>query len=103
MGANPVLILLRAGTQNVGTVQSELFDDMIAAQPLACHSASRECYRRAMIVESLNRHRGKGQQRVTVEHVTRGSANHKCGTGCSRAAITRTFFDLGQKRPAGER
>jgi hypothetical protein len=67
---------------------------MIAAQLLACHSASMECYRRAMIreqtfdgrrenlnlanklsrtyatlLEALNRHRGKGQQKVTVEHV----------------------------------
>src|SRR4030081_2078501 len=67
---------------------------MLAAQLLACHNASMECYRRAMIgeqtfegrrenlsqanklsrtystlLEALNRHRGKGQQKVTVEHV----------------------------------
>jgi hypothetical protein len=67
---------------------------MIAAQLLAAHNASMECYRRAMhrdqtfqgrqenlnqanklsrtyatLVEALNRHRGKGQQKVTVEHV----------------------------------
>jgi hypothetical protein len=67
---------------------------MIAAQLLAAHNATMECYRRAMIaeqtfegrrenlsqanklsrtyaalVEALNRHRGKGQQKVTVEHV----------------------------------
>ena len=67
---------------------------MIAAQLLAAHNASMECYRRAMIpqqslegrrenlnqanklsrtyatlLEALNRHRGKGQQKVTVEHV----------------------------------
>src|ERR1700731_2903621 len=67
---------------------------MIAAQPGAWHNASMECYRRAMIgeqtfegrrenlcqanklsrtyatlLESLNRHRGKGAQKVTVEHV----------------------------------
>ena len=67
---------------------------MIAAQLLAAHNAAMECYRRAMIgeqtfegrrenlnqanklcrtyaalVEALNRHRGKGQQHVTVEHV----------------------------------
>ena len=67
---------------------------MIAAQLVACHNASMECYRRAMIgeqtfegrrenlsqanklsrtyttlLEALNRHRGKGQQKVTVEHV----------------------------------
>jgi hypothetical protein len=67
---------------------------MIAAQLLATHNATMECYRRAMIgdqtlegrrenlnqanklsrtyatlIEALNRHRGKGQQKVTVEHV----------------------------------
>ena len=67
---------------------------MLAAQLVACHNASMECYRRAMIgeqtfegrrenlsqanklsrtyttlLEALNRHRGKGQQKVTVEHV----------------------------------
>ena len=61
---------------------------------IAAHNASMECYRRAMIdnqtfegrrenlnqanklsrtwatlLEALNRHRGKGQQKVTVEHV----------------------------------
>jgi hypothetical protein len=69
-------------------------EGMLAAQLLACHYASMECYRRAMIgeqtfegrrenlsqanklsrtyavlLESLNRHRGKGTQKVTVEHV----------------------------------
>jgi hypothetical protein len=64
-------------------------DELIAA-----HNAAMECYRRAMIgeqtfegrrealnqanklsrtyailLEALNRHRGKGQQKVTVEHV----------------------------------
>src|ERR1700731_3409239 len=67
---------------------------MMAAQLLATHNDTRECYRRAMIaeqtlegrrdnlnqanklsrtyatlIEALNRHRGKGQQKVTVEHV----------------------------------
>jgi hypothetical protein len=70
-------------------------EGMIAAQMLAAHNAAMECYRRGMIgeqtfagrsenlsqanklsrtvtmlVEALNRHRGKGQQKVTVEHVT---------------------------------
>jgi hypothetical protein len=61
---------------------------------IAAHNASMECYRRAMLgeqtfegrrenlaqanklsrtyatlLEALNRHRGKGQQKVTVEHV----------------------------------
>jgi len=67
----------------------------MAAQLLAAHYAAMECYRRAMLdeqtfegrrenlnqanklsrsfavlLEALNRHRGKGQQKVTVEHVT---------------------------------
>ncbi len=67
---------------------------MIAAQLLAAHNTAMECYRRAMLanqtfegtkenlnqanklsrtyatlLEALNRYRGKGQQKVTVEHV----------------------------------
>jgi hypothetical protein len=65
---------------------------MLAAQLIACHNAAMECYRRPMgsqlpardchlnqanklsrtyatLLEALNRHRGKGQQKVTVEHV----------------------------------
>src|SRR5690242_17550208 len=67
-------------------------EGMIAAQLIACHNAAMECYRRAMnsqlpardyhlnqanklsrtyatLLDSLNKHRGKGQQKVTVEHV----------------------------------
>jgi hypothetical protein len=69
-------------------------EGMLAAQLVASHNAAMECYRRAMIpeqslvgrhenltqanklsrtyatlLEALNRHRGKGQQKVTVEHV----------------------------------
>jgi hypothetical protein len=69
-------------------------EGMIAAQLLAAHNATMECYRRAMLpqqssegrsenlnqanklsrtyvvlLDALNRHRGKGQQKVTVEHV----------------------------------
>jgi len=69
-------------------------EGMIAAQLLAAHNAAMECYQRAMVSEqtfegrrenlsqanklsrtyallldALNRHRGKGQQKVTVEHV----------------------------------
>jgi hypothetical protein len=70
-------------------------EGMLAAQLLAAHNAAMECYRRAMIgeqtfegrrenlsqanklsrtyaalLDALNRHRGKGQQKVTVEHVS---------------------------------
>ena len=69
-------------------------EGMMAAQLLAAHSAAMECYRRAMLgeqtfegrrenlsqanklsrtyavlLDALNHHRGKGQQKVTVEHV----------------------------------
>ena len=78
----------------VGIGPRDEMEGMIAAQLVACHNASMECYRRAMIgeqtfegrrenlsqanklsrtyatlLEALNRHRGKGQQKVTVEHV----------------------------------
>ena len=81
-----------AGLAGIGP-QDEL-EGMIAAQLLAAHNAAMECYRRAMfgeqtfegrrenlnqanklsrtyatLLEALNRHRGKGQQKVTVEHV----------------------------------
>jgi hypothetical protein len=78
----------------VGVGPKDELEAMLAAQLIACYSASMECYRRAMIgeqtfegrrenlsqanklsrtyatlLETLNRHRGKGQQKVTVEHV----------------------------------
>jgi len=78
----------------IGINPKDELEGMLAAQLLASHNASMECFRRAMIpeqpfegrrenlnqanrlsrtyttlLESLNRHRGKGQQKVTVEHV----------------------------------
>jgi hypothetical protein len=78
----------------VGIDPKDELEGMMAAQLLAAHNAAMECYRRAMIpeqsfegrrenlnqanklsrtyaslLEALNRHRGKGQQKVTVEHV----------------------------------
>src|SRR2546423_4802993 len=78
----------------VGINPNDELEGMIAAQLVGCHNASMECYRRAMIgeqtfegrrenlsqanklsrtyaalLDALNRHRGKGQQKVTVEHV----------------------------------
>ena len=69
-------------------------EGMMAAQLIAAHNAAMECYRCAMVgdqtfkswqenlnqanklsrtlatlLEALNKHRGKGQQKVTVEHV----------------------------------
>jgi hypothetical protein len=78
----------------VGIAPKNELEGMMAAQLIAAHSAAMECYRRAMIGEqtfegrrenlnqanklsrtfaellgALNSHRGKGQQKVTVEHV----------------------------------
>jgi hypothetical protein len=78
----------------IGIGPKDELEGMMASQLIAAHSASMECYRRAMIpeqtfqgrkenlsqanklsrtfatlLEALNRHRGKGQQKVTVEHV----------------------------------
>lgn len=73
---------------------SRQFEGMLTAQMVAVQNAAMECYKRAMapgqsfawhqeslnqanklsrtfatLLEALNRHRGKGQQKVTVEHV----------------------------------
>jgi len=78
----------------VGIGPRDELEGMTAAQLVAAHNAAMECYRRAMIgeqtfegrrenlnqanklsrtyatlLEALNRHRGKGQQKMTVEHV----------------------------------
>jgi len=78
----------------IGINPKDELKGMLPAQLVACHHASMECYRRAMLreqtfegrqenlnrtnklsrtysalLESLNRHRGKGQQKMTVEHV----------------------------------
>ena len=78
----------------VGINPQDELEGMMAAQLVACHNAAMECYRRAMISDqsfegrrenlnqanklsrtyttlltALNHYRGKGQQKVTVEHV----------------------------------
>jgi hypothetical protein len=89
---NQQILAALAGLIGIGP-KDEL-EGMMAAQLIAAHSAAMECYRRAMLgeqtfegrqqsltqanklsrtfavlLEALNRHRGKGQQKVTVEHV----------------------------------
>jgi hypothetical protein len=86
--------LAAAAAALVGIGPKDELEGMMAAQLIAAHNAAMECYRRAMIgeqtfegrrenlaqanklsrtyaalLEALNRHRGKGQQKVTVEHV----------------------------------
>jgi hypothetical protein len=83
-----------SGLTTVSIAPKDELEGMMAAQLLAAHNAAMECYRRAMIgeltfegrrenlsqanklsrtyaalLDVLNRHRGKGQQKVTVEHV----------------------------------
>jgi hypothetical protein len=78
----------------IGIAPRDELEGMMAAQLIAAHNAAMECYRRAMIgeqtfegrreslnranrlsrtftqlIDALNRQRGKGQQKVTVEHV----------------------------------
>ena len=78
----------------MGIEPKDELEGMMAAQLIAAHNAAMECFRRAMIdeltfegrnenlaqanklsrtyatlLEALNRHRRKGQQKVTVEHV----------------------------------
>lgn len=78
----------------VGIGPRDELEGMMAAQMIASHNAAMECYRRAMLgeqsfesrrenlnqanklsrtwatlLDALNKHRGKGQQKVTVEHV----------------------------------
>ena len=78
----------------VGIAPKDELEGMMAAQLITAHNVAMECYRRAMmaeqtfegwrenlsqanklsrtwatLVETLNRHRGKAQQKVTVEHV----------------------------------
>ena len=82
------------GAALAGIGPEDELEGMLAVQLLASHNAAMECYRRAMLaeqtfearqenlnlankcsrtfaalVEALDRHRGKGQQKVTVEHV----------------------------------
>ena len=72
----------------------DVLEGMLIGQLIASHNAAMECYRRAMLgtqsfetrmgnlnqanklsrtytalIEALDRHRGNGQQRITVEHV----------------------------------
>ncbi len=78
----------------IGISPRDEIEGMMAAQLIAAYNATMECYRRAavpdqtfegrrenlnqanklsrtysMLLEAFNRHRGKGQQKVTVEHV----------------------------------
>ena len=78
----------------IGAKPDDELEGMLIAQMVAAHSAAMECYRRAMLPDqtfdgresalkhaaklshvyadlllALDKHRGKGEQRVSVEHV----------------------------------
>jgi hypothetical protein len=78
----------------VGVKPTDVIEGMMAAQLFASHAAAMECYRRAMLpeqtaygretslthaaklaranaaqVEALAKHRNKGRQKITIEHV----------------------------------
>jgi hypothetical protein len=87
-------LITAAITTMKGIKPRDQVEGMIAAQMIATHNAAMECFRRAMgenqppelreqnlkfanklirshatLVETLDRHRGKREQKVTVEHV----------------------------------
>ncbi|MBY6217879.1 hypothetical protein [Qipengyuania aquimaris] len=86
--------IMRAARQFNGLKPSDGAEHMLAQQMVGAHAAAIECLRRAALpdqtfegrdmafkhahklmalyarqLETLNKHRGKGQQKVTVEHV----------------------------------
>ena len=86
---------LAASAALIGAKPENELEGMLVSQMIACHAASLECHRRAMLaeqsvegrqinlsaasrmsrtyatlLEALNRYRGKGEQLVRVEHVT---------------------------------
>ncbi|MEL6977356.1 MAG: hypothetical protein AAGM38_01590 [Pseudomonadota bacterium] len=90
-----ILRLYKASIEGLaGLRPRDELEGMAAAQLIAAHNAAMECYRRAMLqgqtfegrrenlnqankltrswatlLDALHKHRGKGQQKVTVEHV----------------------------------
>jgi hypothetical protein len=106
----------------MGIAPNDELQGMMAAQLIAAHNAAMECYRRTMIgeqtfegrrenlaqanklsrtyaalLEALNRHRGKGQQKVTVEHVH----VHAGGQAVVGEPATSTGRRLGERAEAG--
>lgn len=103
----------------IGIAPADELEGMLAAQMVAAHQASMECYRRSMIpdqtidgrtlnlsqanklsrtyatlLEALNRHRGKGgQQKVVVEHV------HVSDGGQAIIGSVKTGGGVGKKKP----
>src|SRR6516165_12753711 len=94
----------------------DALEGMLIGQAIASHNAAMECYRRAMLneqtfegrrenlsrtfaalIEALDRHRGKGQQRITVEHVN----VHPGGQAIVGAVTSRSGSSPNSKEQAG--
>ena len=94
-GVSEAQVMKAALAAMKGLAPRDELEGMLAAQMVATHTAAMECLRRAMIdgqtregrdqnlkhaakllgvyarqMEALDKHRGKGQQKITVEHVT---------------------------------
>ena len=109
--------LMAAFAGVMGAAPKDEIEGMLAAQMIAAHNATMECFKRAMIIdqsilsrdynlnhagklmrayagmmEALGRYRGKGQQKMTVEHVhvhaggqaIVGNVNHPEGGGVQK-------------------
>ena len=111
----------------MGISPRDEIEGMLAAQMVGLHSATVECLRRAniedqtfegrqeslnhanklartftMFVEALDRHRGKGQQKVTVEHIhVHQGAQANVGTINHREADR--FTSQGEEQPDAAR
>ena len=110
----------------IGIGPKDELEGMLGAQLIAAHSAALECYRRAMIpdqtfegrresltqanklsrtyvtlLEALNRHRGKGQQKVTVEHV-HVHAGGQAIVGAVEASASGSGGGGGEQKGAGQ-
>jgi hypothetical protein len=112
----------------IGISPKDELEGMMAAQLIAAHCAAMECYRRAMLgeqtfegrrenlsqanklsrtyatlLEALNRHRGKAQQKVTVEHVhvhSGGQAIVGAVTNAGRGGTATPIGELNDKQIA---
>jgi hypothetical protein len=107
-----------------GVQPKDELEGMLAAQLLASHNAAMECYRRAMIseqtfegrkenlnqanklsrthttlLEALNRHRGKGQQKVTVEYVHVHEGGQAIVGNVSASCTTISAISTWSKKP----
>jgi hypothetical protein len=95
-----------------GIKPQDEIEGMLATQMVATHSAAMDCLRRAMLdgqtfegrdknlkhaaklltiyarqIETLDKHRGKGQQKVTVEHVHVAAGGHAVVGNIEAAAV----------------